>query len=154
MHLEEDQEKFWKSYIGSLKSEPIDPIIDIGIAGDESNAHELLALYLSGEKTAGSSLVIDYEIAGDPLPEAGNYWMVLDLDMNPRCILKTIKVETFTFEDVPEHVAVAEGEGDKTVRFWKDAHTNFFSPYLEQWGVLDLSSQVVVTEFYELVYKG
>lgn len=71
----------------------------------------------------------------------------------PGCILKTVRVEVCQFDKVREHVAVAEGEGDLSLKYWRDAHREFFAPYLEHLGITDLDKENIVTEFFELVFK-
>jgi len=122
------------------------------MAGNQAIADSLLVLYLAGTKTAGSGLVRDYEHAGDPLPCPGEYWIILDSSKQPKCIVETIRVEFFTFADVPEHVAIAEGEGDLSIAYWTKAHEAFFTPFLAKLGVTDLSREQVVAEFFDLVY--
>ena len=72
----------------------------------------------------------------------------------PRCIVKTIRVELHIFADVTEEIAIAEGEGDLSLSYWREAHTSFFKQYLNEWSISDLNKELVVTEFYELVFKG
>ena len=145
--------EFWNSYLDTLKDPPSNPIIEVGIAGNEGIADKLLDLYLQGKKTAGSGLVKDYELAGDDLPKAGNYWIILNSSKKPCCIVKTIKVELHQFDQVPIEVAVSEGEGDLSLEYWRKSHIDFFTPYLEGWGISDLDKEVLVTEFYEVVFK-
>ena len=151
--MDEIVTKYWNSYLETLDSKPDDPDVEAGIAGNQEIADKLLSLYIEGTKTAGSGLVKDYELAGDPLPKVGNYWIILNSKGEPGCIVKTIKVEQYKFDEVPEEVAIAEGEGDLSLDYWQKAHREFFSPYLADWGIEDLDQEMVVTEFYEVVYK-
>lgn len=151
--LSELQKDFWNKYTSTLDSTPANPTIEVGVAGNLKIADELLALYLSGKKTAGSGIVKDYELAGDELPKVGNYWIILDSKNIARCLVKTIRVEYYQFEAVPLEVAIAEGEGDLSLEYWYEAHINFFSPFLKEWMISDLSKETLVTEFYEVVYK-
>ncbi|MEH0861723.1 ASCH domain-containing protein [Halobacteriovorax sp. DPLXC-1] len=146
-------EEFWDLYEETLDEKLDHPHIEISIAGNAEIADELLALYLSGKKSAGSGLVKDYELAGDPLPEVDNFWIILDSKNNPRCIVKTIAVEINKFSDISKKIAEAEGEGDLSVEHWKKAHRDFFTPYLNDWGIVDLDDEDVVTEFYEVVFQ-
>ena len=118
--------------------------------GNKQIADGLVALYLTGKKSAGSGLVKDYDVAGDPLPRVGDYWIVLDSSEQPRCIVKTIKVEIHTFDAVTEEIALAEGEGDLSLGYWRDAHRRFFTPLLTSFDITDLSKALVVTEFFEI----
>ncbi len=153
MNLTVKERDFWNSYLGTLKSKPINPKVEAGIAGNQEIADDLLDLYLSGKKTAGSGLVKDYELAGDPLPEVGNYWIILNSKNEPSCIVKTVRVEKYQFDQVPKEVAIAEGEGDLSLDYWRKVHVEFFTPFLKDWNIDDLDKEILVTEFYEVVYK-
>src|SRR5262249_49365667 len=113
---------------------------------------ELLQLYLDGKKSAGSSLVIDYVTGGEELPKVGNFWIILDSHGVPKCIVKTIRITIHQFDQIPEEVAIAEGEGDSSLAYWTKAHRHFFEPYLQRWNVTDLSKEKVITEFYDIVW--
>ncbi len=152
--LNKDELECWNTYLETLVVRPENPRVVCGFAGNEDIADELLNLYLSGKKTAGSGLLKDYELAGDPLPKVGNFWIILDSSKKPRCIVKTVRVEFYQFDQVPEQVAIAEGEGDLSLDYWRNAHTDFFSTFLKEWGISDLNKETVVTEFYEVVYKS
>ncbi len=152
-HLSPEQDAFWQRYQASVKEVPCDSEVYASIAGDERNADALLQLYLDGKKSAGSGLAKDYEVSGEPLPEVGRYWMILDSKGHPRCLVKTVKVETHRFDSVPEYVAKAEGEGDLSLQYWKDGHARFFQPYLKELGIEKLEEAEVVTEFFEVVFR-
>lgn len=145
---------FWDNYLDTLEDKPSHPHVEISIAGNTENADQLLELFLQGKKTAGSGLVKDYQLAEDDLPKIGNYWIILDSNEKPRCIVKTVRVEMNLFKNISSEIAKAEGEGDLSVDYWKSVHEKFFTPYLEQWGISDLDNEEVVTEFFELVYKA
>ncbi len=151
--MNEKESEYWKRSLGSLSVKPIDPHVEASIAGNNEIADSLLELYLEGKKTAGSSLVKDFESAGDELPKVGDYWIILDSGKDPRCIVKTVRVEIYRFDRVPEEVAVAEGEGDLSLGYWRKAHRDFFTPFLKGWGIIDLDKERVVTEFFEVVFK-
>lgn len=125
--------------------------IRASVAGDLATANSLLKLYVSGQKFAGSGLVEDYRSAGELLPQVGDYWIVLDSEQTPRALLRTVSVEIHRFADVPERIAHAEGEGDLTLRSWREIHDAFFTPYLRALNIHDLNHAEVVTEFFELV---
>lgn len=152
--MNKKEELFWNAYLETLSENPVDPKIEIGIAGNDEIADSLLGLYLEGKKTAGSGLVKDYEICGDSLPEVGDFWMILDSRKEPKCIVKTKRVEINLFGEMPVEVAVSEGEGDLSLEYWTHAHREFFSPFLESWGIENLDAEKVVTEFYDLVFQS
>lgn len=153
MKLNNVELDYWNSYLSTLDEKPKVPNVEASIAGNDEIADQLLDLYLTGKKTAGSGLVKDYELSGDELPKVGNHWILLDSKKSPRCIVKTVRVEFYQFDQVPREVAIAEGEGDLSLEYWRNAHINFFRTFLKDWGVTDLDKETLVTEFYELVFK-
>jgi uncharacterized protein YhfF len=42
-------------------------------------------------------------------------------------VIRTTHVETRRFADVDEEFAWTEGEGDRSLAYWRDAHIRFFT---------------------------
>lgn len=152
--LNQREQAYWKKYCSNTGLDPYSTPVEASIAGNPSIANELLHLYLSGKKTAGSSLLKYYEVTTTPLPQIGNYWIILDSNNVPSCIVKTIKIDINVFEDMPQYIAIAEGEGDLSLAYWKKAHTEFFSPFVANWNINQLTKEKIVTEFYQVVYSS
>lgn len=153
--LKPKEKLFWQQYLETIPEHerPIAPDVSAAFCGNREITDELLALYLLGKKTAGSGIVKDYETVGDPLPKVGGYWIILDSKEDPRCIVRTVRVVFNRFKDIPAEIAMAEGEGDCSVAYWKRVHAELYTPFLAQWGVTDLDEAEVVTEFFEMVHK-
>ena len=153
--LKPNEQKYWQNYLDSLKPEerPQAPWVEAAFAGNRSITDGLIELYFAGKKTAGSSIVEDFLTAKDPLPKVGNYWIYLDSKDQPRCILRTEKVVFHKFKDVPVEIAIAEGEGDLSLEYWRRVHTEIYSPHLASWGISDINEATVVTEFFKMVYR-
>ena len=101
--------------------------------GDDS---DLLAhLVKIGEKTATASAYPLYELEDEPLPKVGSYSVVLDSKDNAVCIIKTTKVRVVPFNEISKEHAYKEGEGDKTLDYWKRVHEDFFSKCLNEVGL-------------------
>jgi uncharacterized protein YhfF len=153
MSLTELAQKYFDTYVEGLSTPILSSNVSANMAGNKEIADHLLSLYLRGKKTAGSGLVRDYKKAGDPLPQIGDLWVVLDSNGVPNCILKTIRVEINKFKDVPEEVAFAEGEGDSSLRDWRELHKRFFMPFLLNCGIENIDEEEVVTEFFRMEYR-
>ena len=153
--LNATQKAYWNAFLASLPIEerPINPKVSASVAGNKEITDELLELYLSGRKTAGSSVVEDFDTAGDPLPQVGNYWIFLNSADLPSCILKTEKIVFHKFHEVPSEIAVAEGEGDLSLEYWRRVHAELYSPFLNSWGLKSIDDATIVTEFFRIVYR-
>lgn len=148
--LKKEYREYWLNYCRE-KSVDENTYVEASIAGNDEIADALLQLYLQRKKTAGSGLVKDYKQSGDPLPEIGNHWIILDTKQNPRCIVKTTAIEFHLFKNVPLRIAVAEGEGDLSLEYWRKGHREFFSA-LTYLNIENLDDEEIVTEFFELVW--
>lgn len=119
--------------------------------GDD--ADKLAELAVQGIKTATSSAYALYAIDGEALPEAGEYSVILDSHNNARCIIKTTKVYAASFDKVSEDHAYKEGEGDRSLEYWREVHEKFFTDCLKEAGLTFSPAMEVVCEEFEVVYK-
>ncbi len=118
--------------------------------GDDPDG--LARLVLSGTKTATSSALPCYEAEGEPLPQAGEYSVVLDSRDNAVCVTRTTKVSVLPFSQVPEAFARKEGEGNQSLNYWRKVHETFFRKKLAQIGQTFTPDMPVVCEEFEVVY--
>lgn len=92
-------------------------------------ADELVELVVAGAKTATSSALWDYEAEGEDLPTEGTLGIVVDGSGVPRALVVTTRVRTIPFDEVEEAHAHAEGEGDRTLEYWRRVHEDFFTEH-------------------------
>ena len=114
--------------------------------GDESRpalADELAHLVLDGPKRATTGLLAEYEQDGDPLPKVGDYDVILDGGGAPVCIIRSTHVEVRRFGDVDDEFAWVEGEGDRSLAYWRRAHLAYYAG--AGWEVDDDTEVVLVT---------
>lgn len=95
------------------------------------HADALLALVLEGTKTGTASTLWDYEATGDPQPYLGEFSIILDGSGVPRAVIETIELATVPFEAVTAEHAHAEGEGDRTLDYWRASHERYWREYSE-----------------------
>ena len=114
--------------------------------GDD--ADRLAKLVRDGVKTATCSAYCFYELEGEDLPEAGEYNIILDSEENAVCVIRTTKVYLTSFDRVTAEQAFKEGEGDRSLAYWREAHRQFFTGELKEIGrEFDESLQLVCEEF-------
>ena len=90
-------------------------------------ADELLALVLSGVKTATSGALWDYEAQGEELPRPGALGIVTDGRGVPHALIVTTQVDIVPFDEVSTEHAYLEGEGDRSLPTWREVHERFFT---------------------------
>ena len=80
---------------------------------------------MSGKKTGTCSALWEWEAEGNPIPQPGLISIVLDGIGKPICIIETTEVLVCRFNAVDEEFAHAEGEGDLSLEYWREAHKKF-----------------------------
>ena len=148
-------EPFWQAFLATVpESERAQTrFYDAFYFNDhKASADELAELVLKGEKGGTASLLWSYEADGDPLPEPGYLGIVTNWDGAPLCIVETTHVEVVPFENVSEDFARAEGEGDKTLRYWQEVHERYFSRVCKSLGRVPKPTMPVVCERFKVVY--
>lgn len=83
-------------------------------------------------KRATTGLLKLYELENEPLPREGDYSVILDSREQPRCITRISRVTQVKFSDITEEYARCEGEGDKSLAYWKEAHRQVLSGNAEK----------------------
>ncbi len=86
-------------------------------------ADELLALVLSGKKTATVSVVLESD---QKTPNVGDLSLVLDGRGNPACVIKTVHLETVKFCDLTWDMVKLEGE-DENFEQWKAGNIRYWT---------------------------
>lgn len=95
-------------------------------------ADDLSDLVVKGIKTATASNYALYEVENEPLPKVGDYSVILDGDEKAVAIIETTSVEICPFDEVTAAHAFLEGEGDRSLAYWRDVHETFFKQELEE----------------------
>nr|WP_301108061.1 ASCH domain-containing protein [Sporosarcina sp.] len=116
-------------------------------------ADELAGLVLSGKKTGTSSNYLLYELESETLPHVGLHNIILDGEGQAVAVVETTSVEVVRFDEVTEEHAHSEGEGDCSLRYWREVHQDFFERELESVKQHFHDKIPVVCERFKVVFK-
>ncbi len=147
---------YWKDYLATLPEDsPVrdEHYVAEGWGDSPQLADELGALIASGTKTATCSALWEYVAEGEPLPETGLKTIVLDGGGEPLCIIETTEVEVRPYDEVDARFAFEEGEGDRSLEYWREAHWRFFSRTLPKVGKEPTADMPLVCERFRVIYK-
>ena len=117
-------------------------------------AIELIELMLVGTKRATASLVRDFAMTGEPLPQPGDHVVVVDGAHNPRCIWQTTEVTIKPLIEVDDAFAWDEGEGDRSRASWLDDHRRYFARQASREGFALHDQIQTVFERFEIVWPS
>jgi len=152
---EERVEAYWQKFLSALpKNSPYHTkTYSKGGYGDSPELmDELIQLVLIGKKTATCGSLWEWEAENKALPTVGDVWVELDRSGNPVCITETVEVTIRKYNKVDADFARAEGEGDLSLSYWRQAHKNYFSRILSKIGREFSEDMPLVCERFNLIH--
>ena len=147
--------EFWRNCLDSLSRDLDQESTPSGVFsfGDSKKlADELAALVRQGIKTATCSALMGYEKDQIPLPKKGDLSIVLDGNGDPVVVIETVSVVVLPFNEVSEQFAFEEGEGDRSLAYWRRADENYFRRNHFENRAFD-ETMLVVCERFKVVHK-
>ncbi len=115
-------------------------------------ALELAGLVISGKKTATASLEEMNAKKSETAPVADGYSLVTDFEGRPMCIIQTTEIRHIPFDEVDAQFAFDEGEGDRTLEYWRDGHRRYFTAEAAANGIAFNERSIVCCERFRLLF--
>ena len=145
---------FWRSFAESTGKDVTSRFHEAFHFDDhESSANELAALVLAGTKRATASLLWTFEVTKRRMPAPGDLSVMTNWSGTPLCVIETRRVDIVPYDEVSAEFAATEGEGDGSLRFWREAHWAFFGRECARIGRTPDLQMPVVCERFEVVYR-
>lgn len=149
-------EKFWRAYLETLpEGTPArDETYEAWAFGDGPElADELGALVLAGRKTATCFALWEVEAGEETMARVGDRSVILDGGGEPLCVIETTAVTVRRFDEVDDGFAREEGEGDRSLEYWRGAHRRFFARTLPGIGRRFSEDMPLVCERFRVIYN-
>jgi uncharacterized protein YhfF len=146
-------QQFWFKFLAVFPDiEPATPFQVWHFGNTREMALELAELVVSGVKTATASLAEVNEVKPDEAPLMDGYSVVTDIDGDPKCVIRTTELRHIPFDEVDARFAYDEGEGDRTLQYWRDVHEKYFIAEASEMGFDFNEKTIVCCERFELLY--
>lgn len=143
---------FWRAACRAVPDLPAGPDQIWHFGDSERLARDLAELVLHGPKRATAGLLWEAENDPNMMPILGGYNLVTDHAGEPLLIIRTTGVEIRPFGAVDADFAAAEGEGDRSLDFWRAAHWKYFSRRCAALGREPSDDMPIVLERFALIY--
>jgi uncharacterized protein YhfF len=144
--------QFWQAFLTATPQRAPHRFYEaFHFSDNETDANELAQLVMAGRKRATAALVSSFGDEGKRLPQPGDLSVVTNWRGDPLCVIETLRIDIVPFEEVSEEFAATEGEGDGSLRYWREAHWAYFQRECAAAGREAHSRMMVVCERFELV---
>ncbi|EID75491.1 ASCH domain-containing protein [Imtechella halotolerans] len=120
---------------------------------NKEDADQCASLVVQGIKQATATSLWWFEKNHEKLPEVGDQYIITDWEGNAKAIIETIKVVPTPYNEITAEFAEIEGEGDKSLAYWKRVHEAFFTREMEPYGEKFDENMMIICEHFKIIYR-
>lgn len=119
---------------------------------NKKDADECADLVRKGIKQATTHSLLGMQIHEEKLPTVGDLAIVTNWHGTPKAIIKTIQVEIIQFKDITAEYAFIEGEGDRSLDYWREVHWAYYIRELSEHDLIPSKDMELVCEHFETIW--
>ena len=148
-----EADEFWNEFLKATGRDEEERCAgDLNFEAKGFVADEMIALVLSGKKTAFFTSWSTYAIDQEPVPVSGELYLVLDRNENPVCVIETQSVQVIPFNEVTWEMAKLEGE-DESLEVWREKKQEYLEEEGDIMGFEFTPDIKLVFQTFNVVYK-
>ena len=103
-------------------------------------------------KQATASSLWWFEKNNESLPKTGDQYIVTDWDGNAKAVIEVTKVKETPYCQITPEFAQIEGEGDKSLSYWKKAHKAYFLREMNGSNKKFDENMIIVCEYFKTIF--
>jgi len=119
---------------------------------NKKDADQCADLVVKKIKQATSPSVWWFTKNKEPFPKIGDLAIVTNWIGEPKAIIRTTKIELIKFKDISERYAFIEGEGDKSLEYWKKVHWDYYKNEMKEFNESPCENMEIVCEYLETIW--
>ncbi|MDC6390922.1 ASCH domain-containing protein [Maribacter sp. PR1] len=124
----------------------------IHFCDNQKDADLCADLAKKGIKKATTDSLLGLQLRKEALPKIGDFKVVTNWEGEAQCIIKLISVKLKPYFNIDEQYAALEGEGDKSLSYWKKTHWDYYTRELEPFNRKPNESMIVVCQEFEKIF--
>ena len=147
--------EFWNAYLKSTNRSEENAVYSGELCFEDSGftGRTQLSLVLSGAKTATFTPFDSFEINREPIPVAGEVYVVLDSNEEPCAVVEVTDVNVLPLNEIPWDLASRDGE-DENLAEWQDKMREFVADEADLCGFEACEDSKIVCEIFHVIYRG
>jgi len=143
----------WGNYLNAHLEHAFEHAPSITFFGDnEIDANTLADLTKKGLKKATSHSLLGFQNRNEKLPKIGDFIVVTNWGGEAQCIVRVTSVKLKPYFSIDTSYAQIEGEGDKSLDYWRKTHWNYYTRELQKFGREPRESMIIICQEFEKVY--
>ncbi len=145
--------EYWKNFQeNNIEYENTSQPQSFYFCDNKKDADECAELVVKKIKQATSPSVQWFKKYNEPFPKVGDIAIVTNWEGNPKAIIRTTKVEIVKYKNITPEYARLEGEGDKTLEYWKKVHWIYYQNEMKKFNEFPTEDMEIVCEYFETIW--
>jgi len=121
---------------------------------NEMDANQCAKLVTQGIKQATATSQWYYDRMQEALPQVNDLAIVTNWYGEPKAVINTTRVESIAFYKITAAFAQIEGEGDKSLDYWRKVHIAYYSREMTPFGESFNENMIIICEYFQTIYTG
>lgn len=145
--------EFWNKFLTLNPENPRKEIpVSYYFCDNEIDANECADLVSKGIKKATATSLWWFEKNKEPLPKIGDQAIITDWYGRPKAIIETIKIDPTPYNEITPEFAETEGEGDKSLDYWKKVHKAYYKREMKPHGDKFEGNMIIICEYFKTIF--
>jgi uncharacterized protein YhfF len=103
-------------------------------------------------KQATAPSLWSFKINNEKLPKKGDLNIITNWNKVPQAIILTTKIELIKFSEITAKFAQIEGEGDKSLAYWKKVHKAYYKREMQGYKERFSEDMIIVCQYFNTIY--
>ena len=142
----------WQRFRALHPDAPAETPLAYHFCDNSADAKTCADLVVKGQKQATAASLAELEMAGYPVARTGDYAVVTDFEGVACAVIRTTTVEIRRLGDVDAQFAWDEGEGDRSLEWWREAHLAYYRRVLADSGIPVDDELMIACERFETLF--
>ena len=152
--MNENIELFWENFINDNTT-----YLNVKIpesfyfCDNEKDANYCAKLVVKNIKQATAPSLWSFKINNEKLPRKGDLNIITDWNKIPKAIILTTKIELIKFNEITAKFAQKEGEGDKSLAYWRKVHKAYYKREMQGYKEGFSQDMIIVCQYFKTIYS-
>lgn len=154
-HSPEAVAQFWNAALAKLPTlSPTTRYAVRCIGLDAATTRQIFDLIRARDKTGTFALPWVHAATGEPVPQPGDCFVLVDWDGTPTLIVRITRVQEATFGKVREEDIAVDGSPVRSLDVWVPLHTEYWNAMLRPYGRTVTPDMPFWVQAFELIYDA
>ena len=151
--MSENIELFWENFINdNITYLNVKIPESFYFCDNEKDANDCAKLVVKNIKQATAPSLWSFEINNEKLPRKGDLNIITNWNKVPQAIILTTKIELIKFSEITAKFAQKEGEGDKSLAYWRKVHKSYYKREMQGYKEGFSEDMNIVCQDFDTIY--